>query len=47
MSELKFSIVVPLFNEQFAVAGTIVDIRDYFEQRGESFEVLLVDNAST
>lgn len=47
MSEPKFSIVVPLFNEQFAVAGTIVDIRDYFEQRGESFEILLVDNAST
>jgi dolichyl-phosphate beta-glucosyltransferase len=45
--EPKFSIVVPLFNEQFAVAGTIVDIRDYFEQRGESFEILLVDNAST
>ena len=47
MPEPKFSIVVPVFNEQFAVAGTIVDIRDYFEQRGESFEILLVDNAST
>jgi dolichyl-phosphate beta-glucosyltransferase len=47
VSELKFSIVVPLFNEQFAVAGTIVEIRDYFEQRGESFEILLVDNASS
>ena len=47
MSAPVFSIIVPLFNEQFAVAGTIVDIRDYFEQRGESYEVLLVDNAST
>ena len=47
MPEPKFSIVVPVFNEQFAVAGTIVDIRDYFEQRGEIFEILLVDNAST
>jgi glycosyltransferase involved in cell wall biosynthesis len=45
--EPKFSVVVPLFNEQFAVAGTIVDIRDYFERRGESYEILLVDNAST
>ena len=47
MPEPRFSIVVPLFNEQFAVAGTIVDIRDYFERRGESYEILLVDNAST
>ncbi len=47
MSAPKFSIVVPLFNEQFAVAGTIVDIRDWFEQRAESYEILLVDNAST
>jgi len=45
--EPKFSIVVPLFNEQFAVAGTIADIRDYFDKRAESYEVLLVDNAST
>ena len=43
----KFSVVVPLFNEEFAVAGTILAIRDYFEQRGESYEILLVDNAST
>ena len=47
MPEPKFSIVVPLFNEEFAVAGTILAIRDYFEQRGESYEILLVDNAST
>jgi dolichyl-phosphate beta-glucosyltransferase len=45
--EPKFSVVVPLFNEQFAVAGTIVDIRDYFEHRGDGYEILLVDNAST
>lgn len=38
---------MPLFNEQFAVAGTIVEIRDWFEARGESYEILLVDNAST
>lgn len=47
MSAPKFSVVVPLFNEQFAVAGTIVEIRDWFEARGESYEILLVDNAST
>ena len=47
MPEPRFSVVVPLFNEQFAVAGTIVDIRDYFEGRGESYEILLIDNAST
>ena len=47
MSAPKFSVVVPLFNEQFAVAGTIVDIRDYFDRRAESYEILLVDNAST
>jgi glycosyltransferase involved in cell wall biosynthesis len=45
--EPKFSVVVPLFNEQFAVAGTIVDLREYFEARGDSYEILLVDNAST
>lgn len=47
MSAPKFSVVVPLFNEQFAVAGTIVDIREYFDRRAESYEILLVDNAST
>ena len=47
MPEPKFSVVVPLFNEQFAVAGTIVDLREYFEARGDSYEILLVDNAST
>ena len=43
----KFSIVVPLFNEQFAIAGTIGELRDFFDRSGESYEVLLVDNAST
>ena len=47
MPEPRFSVVVPLFNEQFAVAGTIVDLREYFEARGDSYEILLVDNAST
>ena len=47
MSAPKFSVVVPLYNEQFAVAGTIVDIRDYFDRCAESYEILLVDNAST
>jgi len=47
VSAPKFSVVVPLFNEQFAVAGTIVDIREYFDRRAESYEILLVDNAST
>src|SRR5919198_1429969 len=40
------SVVIPAYNEEAGIAQTVGDVRAWLEQRGEPFEVLVVDNAS-
>jgi dolichyl-phosphate beta-glucosyltransferase len=41
------SVVVPAYNEETAIAGTVIALRDHLAARGRPFEILVVDNAST
>jgi dolichyl-phosphate beta-glucosyltransferase len=40
------SVVIPAYNEEKGIARTVTDVRDWLAQRGEPFEVIVVDNAS-
>jgi dolichyl-phosphate beta-glucosyltransferase len=41
------SVVVPAFNEERGIAATVETLRDWLEERGGEFELIVVDNAST
>lgn len=41
------SVVVPAFNEEIAVAGTVTALRAWLEESGRPWEIVVVDNAST
>jgi dolichyl-phosphate beta-glucosyltransferase len=41
------SVVVPAYNEEAGIAFTVDRLRSWLEERGEAYEVLVVDNAST
>ena len=41
------SVVVPAFNEEVAVAGTVTAVRTWLEASGRPWEIVVVDNAST
>lgn len=47
MSGPRLSVVVPAFNEEKGIGATIRTLRDWLEQHGGSYEILVVDNAST
>jgi hypothetical protein len=40
------SVVVPAFNEERGIAVTVEALRDWLEERGGDYELLVVDNAS-
>lgn len=40
------SVVVPVFNEEDAVAGTVTALRSWLAQSGRPWEIIVVDNAS-
>ena len=46
MSGLKYSIVVPLFNEQESVTPLYVKIIDVMDTPGEPYEIVFVDDGS-
>jgi dolichyl-phosphate beta-glucosyltransferase len=46
--ETELSIVIPAFNEQWRLPGTLIDIIDYLDQRTLpfSYEIIIVDDGS-
>jgi dolichyl-phosphate beta-glucosyltransferase len=46
MPPLRISVVVPAYNEEAGIAATVERLRAWLDERGESFEILVVDNAS-
>ena len=47
MREPWISVVVPAFNEERAIAGTITALRERLEDERRPYEIIVVDNAST
>lgn len=43
---VDISIIIPAFNEESRLPKTLLSVRDYFEARGGSYEVLVVDDGS-
>ncbi len=47
MAKLDISVVVPAFNEENRLEGTLRAILDYLNRRNGEFEILVVDDGST
>lgn len=47
MSAIDISVVVPAYNEERDIAGTVAAVRAFLQERGGTWEILVVDNAST
>lgn len=41
------SIVIPAYNEEWRLPATLVDMIDYFDARGDSYELVVVDDGSS
>jgi dolichyl-phosphate beta-glucosyltransferase len=41
------SVVIPAFNEELRIAGTIQSVHDYLQKRYASYEIVVVDDGST
>jgi len=46
-SPVAISIIVPAFNEERRLPPTLIDIIDFFDARGEPYEIIVVDDGST
>jgi dolichyl-phosphate beta-glucosyltransferase len=44
--EVAISIIVPAFNEERRLPSTLIDIVDFFDNRGVPYEVIVVDDGS-
>src|SRR5438132_805892 len=42
----KFSVVIPAYNEENRLPATLQSVYDFFVQRRESFEIIVVDDGS-
>ncbi len=43
---MELSVIIPAFNEENAVRGTVEDVRRYLEPLGIPYEIIVVDDAS-
>lgn len=46
LGSTRISVVIPAFNEQQRLGGTLRRVLDYLDGRGEGFEILVVDDGS-
>lgn len=46
MSRPWISVVVPAYNEERGIVATVESLRDWLEERGGDYELIVVDNAS-
>jgi dolichyl-phosphate beta-glucosyltransferase len=44
---VELSIIVPAFNEERRLPPTLIDMIDFFDRKGISYEVLVIDDGST
>ena len=47
MTATRWSVVIPAFNEARRLPSYLDDVVAFFEGRGEPYEVIVVDDAST
>jgi len=47
MSEIYLSVIIPTYNEEKRLPGTLPSINDYLSRQSYDYEILVVDNGST
>ena len=47
MSEIYLSVIIPTYNEEKRLTGTLQSINDYLSRQSYDYEILVVDNGST
>jgi len=47
MSEIYLSVIIPTYNEEKKLTGTLQSINDYLSRQSYDYEILVVDNGST
>lgn len=44
--EIKYSIIVPAYNEEKRIIETLQKAKDYFDQKGDKYEIIVVNDGS-
>jgi glycosyltransferase involved in cell wall biosynthesis len=47
IKQLSVSLVIPMFNEEGCIEGTVKTLRDFFNSLGLNFEIIVIDDGST
>ena len=45
--QVDLSVVIPAYNEEVNIAGTLAEVSDYLRSKGFTYEVIVVDDGST